>query len=179
MKEFKNEIAKEIAEVLSKNAVHFDGRKAGGTFRSILMSLSWVFKEDYEAIQQYIGEKQLREIPTGGATLLRKADDDRSKSSDFAPCEGCPDVVAGGYAYQAAQIVEPSNKKIVKTVNAKDKPFESEDDIMERFEGKGIAMQAFAQKNKISIPTNMTKASTIAKYIFEHYQNPSENEDTV
>ncbi len=178
MQEFKNEAAREIVEVLRKHGTAFFERKQGGAYRSIYMALAHVFKEDFQLIQNDVLERPKAAIETGGATIIRKRDEIRSKTEAYAPCDGCGDQpAAGAYSYQAASNVEPDRTKVSRVVNPKDVPFTSAEDVQQRFEGKELAMKAFAQKQKINIPSNVTRPATIAELIFEHYEKPTTDQE--
>ncbi len=173
LSDFTNEIAAKICEPLRAAMPIFTERKQGATFRATVFLLAETFKEDRTKILFYFfPEMKQPKKSGGGAKIIRPQDEKRSKIVK-APCDGCPGNAGFITDLDRKAIADKtaSPKKQSFTINPDQNPFKSIEDIIDRFEGKAMAMKAFCQDREIELHPSITKATTIAKRIFAHYTN--------
>jgi len=172
---FVNENAEKWYHFLNDQIDLFIELRKGAVFRGIVFNIADTFPEDKFKLRSLVVQKE--EIKGGGGAKITRASDQNLNSLQ-PPCEGCPG--SAGYTNVGGQVVAQKNastKKATSTIDPELNPFESEEDIMDRFQGKANAMIAFCQTKDIELHPSIKKASTIAKYIMEHYQSQEDQEE--
>lgn len=164
--EFKNKEAKAIVDALQAAAATFTARRRGGNYKAIILTLAQVYPEDRETIVATFNLGRTRDvIKSGGAKITRGLSKPARRPNILnPPCDGCP----GGRRTAAIAGRQTTPAPAPAAITAK---YTSPEAVMTAFKENAIAMAAFAQGQNIKLPSNAKKAETIAKYIYEHYQN--------
>ncbi len=155
----------------------FVERKKGGVFRGIVFNIGDVFPEDRYKIRSLVQGEAKQKKPGGGAKITRASDQNLSNLQP--PCDGCP----GSAGYTAAgQAVSQkpktaTGKKAAVSIDPDKNPFESVEDILDRFKANANAMKSFCQVKQIDLHPSISKAKTIAGYILSHYNKPEEDQN--
>lgn len=172
--EYKNEGLAKIVEAIVAELGVFEERRRGSAFKAILFTLASVYQEDRPTLYKQFGVSQTKQTrptgPSGGARITRYKDQKPKRRISSSGCDGCPDPpgVASGQAEAKNTL-----KKKADRIPAPDpsEVFTSKDDVLSRFEGNVIAMRAFCQDKGINVSKSITRAETIARKIFEFYEN--------
>lgn len=159
---FKNKAAEEIILAITSNIGEFELKRKGAVAKNMILAIAGVFPEDRTTIFSFFSSKDLQQPAQGGANITRN---EKIKTNSLPPCDGCPGSAKAVAAKSTPKRLEP------KTVNTATRPFMDVADVVERFSGSIGAMMAFAQTKGVSIPSNVKKPETIARYIFEDQQN--------
>ncbi len=163
--EFKNKEVADLVEVMEKHMLAFEERRAGPTWRNILIAAVSVFTEDRPAVFARFGGGKQVQVAAGPHPKIT-----RNKKREDVPCDGCPQGNAIHSSNLGSKVITPAPKTRKQEVipgSEKEGAFTSIKDIMERFDGSAGAIRAFAQVQDITIPANVKKAETLAKYLLE------------
>jgi len=173
---FQSQDVQEIMNALQPAMQEFVRRNQGNVYKSIVLSMAAVFPEDREKLMLTVGAKNKISKRTGAKFAKKNR---IVISGTDAGCDGCGDskYVASSPTNQGNITTTIDSNKASKTVNEKQIPFESVEDILERFEGNATALSAFCQARDITIPGNVKKARTIATIMMKHYDGLDNSEE--
>ncbi len=175
--DYKNETVEELMEVLIKHRQVFFDKKSGAAWRSIVMTLGDRFPESRPAIHELFGTTGEKKKTGGGARLFsgKKNMGKVYKEEECDDCPKSPSQVRSNVKRKPMHTVRGKgenhhrNKKVTST------PIEllNEAEILLRFESNAMAMTAYCTSQSIDFG-RATKAETLAKKIFEHFNSEEE-----
>jgi len=160
LSQFKSAELAAIVDPMLQALPTFEGRRKGDRWRSIMITLSNVYPEDAHTIYNLFAA-QPKTVKTGARVVSRPRGKNVSKKT--SGCASCPPDKAVGGLNTNSRSVSPEAAKVNATAGEY-----TTNDVLAIFEGSAKAMQAYCQRNEISLPTNTKKAETIAKYILKH-----------
>ncbi|MEL6274589.1 MAG: hypothetical protein AAFU03_05780 [Bacteroidota bacterium] len=152
---WKSEKAFNLAHALMMGRGQFDQARQGPAWKSMMLSVAYVFKEDKGKVFALLGEKP-KEKPQSTVKIVTPPVN--KFAINKTDCEDCPDKIKIG----------PNGPAVVPMKVGKPHPLSKTEAVLERFENDFDMLVAHAQTLGIS-KGNSSKTETIARKIAAYY----------